>query len=45
MGPGFFIFFQSETDHYTWKDDGRRKREEEEILILLTAMYESGTFN
>ncbi len=47
MGPGFFIFFQTKHGYHSWKDDGlgKREREENEILILLTAMYESGTFN
>jgi hypothetical protein len=48
QGPGFLIFFQTVKDHYSHKekpDYGRKKREENEILILLTTMYESGTFN
>lgn len=44
MGPGFFVFFQTETDLYTWKDGGKKEREENEIIILLTTMYESGQF-
>lgn len=49
MGPGFFIFFQEETeiDHNSFAgrlDHGKKKREENEIIVLLTTMYESGQF-
>jgi hypothetical protein len=48
MGPGFFIFFQTKKNYHSWVDRpdySKKKREEDEILILLTIMYESGTFN
>ena len=48
MGPGFFVFFQTKKDHNSWVDKpdySKKKREENEIIVLLTAMYESGTFN
>jgi len=44
MGPGFFIFFQTVTEHHAWVDRpdyGKKKREENEIIILLTAMFET----
>ncbi|MCK5236080.1 MAG: hypothetical protein KAR06_03760 [Deltaproteobacteria bacterium] len=46
MGPGWLMFFQDETDLYTWKDgvSTKKEREENEIIILLKTMYESGTF-
>jgi len=46
QGPGFLIFFQTKVEHYSWKGDGlgRKHREDSEILVLLTAMYESGSF-
>jgi len=46
QGPGWLMFFQTETDLYTWKDgiSTKKEREENEIIALLMAMYESGTF-
>jgi len=49
MWPGFLIFFQTVKEHYSWKEEdigiGRKKREENDILLLLTTIYESGTFD
>ena len=42
QGPGWLMFFQDETDHYSWKEDlGKKKREENEIIAIIMALYET----
>jgi len=47
QGSGFFIFFQTVKEHYSWVDRpdySKKRREENEIIVLLHSMYESGQF-